>query len=106
MTSGSLQSAFQLFSSVITFALTLRYWRTFHHIRSMRELGAKDTLANFVVFSIVSVASLCEAVWCLKPLYYNPTSDHFRDALGRLVPTDVPCPSLWKDPLADTLWVF
>jgi hypothetical protein len=37
---------------------------------------------------------------------YNPFSDHFTSYSGTPAPTDVPCPFLWQDPLANTLWAF
>jgi hypothetical protein len=46
--------------------------------------------------------SICYFVW----ISYNPYSDHFTDWSGAPVPTDVPCPQLWQDPLANTLWAF
>jgi len=37
---------------------------------------------------------------------YAPESDHFADDQGNPLPTDIPCPELWKDPMADLLWAF
>ena len=51
---------------------------------------------------VSTVASVLAFAW----YKYNPYSDDFAYLPGVQIPTNVSCPFLWQDPLANTLWAF
>jgi hypothetical protein len=52
------------------------------------------------------LASAAASVWYFALLKYNPPSDDFMYVPGYQVPTNISCPFLWEDPLANALWAF
>jgi hypothetical protein len=56
--------------------------------------------------SVLPLLFAAVSMWFYFLASYNPYSDRFTDAFGNPVPTNVPCPSLWTDPLANSLYAF
>lgn len=57
-------------------------------------------------FLVGTLLSLGIFAGLVAAFHYKPSLDHFTDPSGAPLPTDVPCPMMWKDPLADLLWAF
>jgi len=85
-----------------------RYWAARKKV--FAELG--DGLTTMAMAIGLCLMHLIPLIFggCAAYLYflvtYAPASDHFADDQGNPMPTDIPCPELWKDPMADLLWAF